>query len=181
VKRSEWVEVVKRVAAWWPNNAWPRESVAAYFDDLAEVDGRDVQAAVEAIYREGNPFPPNGAQILAAVQKADSPRADWSRGWELANANVHGYIGEPGTEGEPQRALEWLRERDPIAAETVRRWPLSEFGFRRVNETTRAQFRQIYEQVAVEHREGRIRTEIEERSGRPKQLGGAVAAIRESR
>jgi Loader and inhibitor of phage G40P len=151
VTRSEWTDIVAGMRGAWPHAAIPDVAIAKWYDDLRDLDAEVVAAAVEAHYRDGRDFPPNGGQIrLKAGELAAGERAgDWSRGYELAHlwdapkgADSWNYHGAA--------ALEWLRQQDPIAAEVVKRIGVVEWGERLASEAPiwRAQFRDIYRDIA---------------------------------
>lgn len=135
--RSDWIRHVQRMKLNWPHITVPDGTIGKWFHDLKHLPSEQVGVAIEALYRDGREFPPNGAQILAKVSELGRHDADWGEAWKLAK--------RAALKSNPQ---EWLEERSPAAAEAVRRlcgphltYQLDEEG------TVRAQFRQIYENV----------------------------------
>src|SRR5262249_39667379 len=107
-----------------------------------------VTVAVEAFYRDGRDFPPNGAQILGKLSELSRDDVDWADAWALAKR---------ASLKEPQEAWSWLEERSPPAVEAVRRLGCgnrqSILTFQLDDEpTVRAQFRDIYKAVCAERR-----------------------------
>ena len=76
--RSEWMEIAAMMAANWPHRPMPDAALAKYFADLKDFDAADVQAAAEALYRDGREFPPNGAQIRARLLEHDEDAPDFA-------------------------------------------------------------------------------------------------------
>jgi hypothetical protein len=139
MQRSEWIEAVALMRLNWPHSRIDDAVIAKYFTDLQHLPAEQVKVAIEALYRDGREFPPNGAQILGKVVELSDPQAaiDHGEAWQLAKRASH-MSGETGPE--------WLREKCPAAAEAVQRLcGGSTLTFMVDDEpTVRAQFRDIY-------------------------------------
>lgn len=147
--RQEWDQIVGLMAANWPHSPPTDEAIDKWFSDLHDLDGRHVYTAVEAIYRDGREYPPNGAQILAKVSELDRDDPDWGRAWELANKASWKHMPY-----DAERFIRTLDEQSPAAAEAVRRFGIKHFGERLVKDegTDRAQFRDIFKNVVAERK-----------------------------
>jgi hypothetical protein len=135
----EWLEAVALMRLNWPHSKLADQVVAKYFTDLEHLPGEQVKVAIEALYRDGREFPPNGAQILGKVVELSDPQAavDHGEAWQLAK-RASLMTDEKGPP--------WLRESCPAAAEAVQRLcGGSTLTFMLDDEpTVRAQFRDIY-------------------------------------
>lgn len=176
MKRSEWVDVVKRYRANWPHISVPDVSIAKWYDDLAELPVDQVIAAVEAIYREGREFPPNGAHVLAKVAEFKRSDPDHGEAWRLVTDALWRY----GVRDWPA----FYACLPSAVAEAARRYGFEAQGGYLTSEegTVRAQFREIYKAVIHERRHDdayasmgasdprRLRGD-----GKPKQIGDVLA------
>lgn len=130
MEREEWVDVVLRINANWPHQTVPDESLAKWYDDLRELEARDVIAAVEALYRDGREFPPNGGIVRRkAIQlAADAP--EWSDVWGWVQRYVRTGVANPmyyqanyrgrDRPDHPSRKAERLKDRmPPLAARFI--------------------------------------------------------------
>lgn len=90
--RGEWLEIAAMMAANWPHRPMPDASLAKFYADLKEFEAADVQAAVEALYRDGREFPPSGAQIRGRLLEHDDDAPDFAAvyGW-LMKLGMAGY------------------------------------------------------------------------------------------
>lgn len=168
---QEWEGVVAFLNASWPQTQLSDATVEAWYVAVQDLDQQDALTAVEALLREGREFPPNGGQIRQKTIELAAPPADWSRGYTLAMNNPVSYLHD-GAE-----ALDWLHARDPVAAETVRRFGVASWGMGSdMPEATRAQFRQIYELAAAAVRDGLTYAGLPEVTG-PRRLGEAVRQV----
>lgn len=147
--RGEWITVVQRMDMNWPHAKIPEASIAKWFDDLHRLPGEQVLVAVEASYRDGSAFPPNGAQILAKIAALDRHDPDHGRAWELVNKALWAHAPYDWTAFYAQ-----LAEESPATAEAARRYGFeSQSGYLKSEEgTVRAQFREIYKAVCDERR-----------------------------
>lgn len=144
----EWIEIVKRIDANWPHVTTPESAIAKWYDDLHHLPAEQVAVAVEASYRDGREFPPNGAQILAKVSELGRHDPDHGKAWELVNKALWKHV--PDWTG----FYEDLTEQAPAVAEAARRYGFeTQAGYLNVEEgTVRAQFREIYKAVCRERR-----------------------------
>jgi hypothetical protein len=87
---SEWLQIAAVIADRWPHADLPDSTVQRYGDDLVDLEGPHVAAAVEVIYREGARFAPNAAQIRAKVIELalDAPA------WSTVLAELRGEVVE---------------------------------------------------------------------------------------
>jgi hypothetical protein len=153
---QEWGGVVAVLTANWPHSLPPEMALRKWRSDVDDLDGQSVLAAVEALYRDGREFPPNGAQIRNKVRELEEGEpADWSAGYHLAT-HLSGAPREAKFwlhgDGSPNHAaLEWLTEQDSIAAMTVKRLGLHAWGERLIADEGmwRANFRDIYRDIAA--------------------------------
>lgn len=71
---SEWVEISAAIRDRWPSATLPEGTIRQWGADLEDLPGEQVAAALEALYRDGREFPPNGGQIRAkAIELALEP------------------------------------------------------------------------------------------------------------
>jgi hypothetical protein len=183
MNRPEWIEVVKRYRANWPHAQIPDASIAKWYDDLAELPAEQVTAAVEAIYREGAEFPPNGAQVLAKVSEVERSDPDHGEAWRLAMEAVRRFGSY-----EPTAALEWLGERSAAVRVAVERIGYRELcHFNLADEATwRAQFREVYKAVVRSRKHDAAYASMggmdprQLRGGKPKRIGDVLAEIPEA-
>lgn len=141
MKRSEWAKQVAKLQARWPRQPVSPESAAIWFEDLMEFPAEQVEAAIVALYRDGREWAPNGAQIRLKVLELGQPAHDWGKAYKLA-------MDAAGPGGGAASGLAWLRERDPLAAEAASRFPWDAFCMETNDMARRAQFRDIFLEVA---------------------------------
>ena len=145
MSKREWLEVVALMTANWPHSHIPDASMAKWYSDLESLDGAKVKVAMEAIYRDGAQFPPNGAQILAKISELSRDDPDHGEAWRLAK--------KASLKADPKESFAWLLERSPTAAEAVRRMCGPCLTYQLDQESTvRAQFRDYYKAVVAERR-----------------------------
>lgn len=145
---AEWTKITAVMTANWPHQLPPPESLAKWGRDLAELPGPEVLAAVEAIYRDGKEFPPNGGQIRNKVLEL---RLGGEPGFEDAYALAIHAASSKGYEA----GLDWLRERAPLVAAAAERYPWREFCLSKSADTTRrAQFKAIFEAMREKAEKG---------------------------
>lgn len=183
---ADWLAVVQRMRGWWPQASLGEEqkgSIALWFDDLRDHDTGQVLAAVEAFYRDGNPWPPNGAQILNKLADLSLDAKPFERVWALGHDAASMY-GQRRWE----EAREWLLPQ--IGTEGVRlvedEWRT--FCLGSCSDRTRyAQTRDLYaERVRSAMRRVTYAgipaaglAALERSSGEPRQVGAAVRALLE--
>lgn len=171
----EWDQLAIRLQAYWPNRPIPDESIDLWFHDLAEFPGDQVAAAITALYRDGREWCPNGAQIRLKAIGLSRPERDWGEAWRLVNHAAGKYGAAEG--------LRWLENKDPVTADAIRRYGWDQFctDGETPEGTRRAQFRDIFEEVAGSaERHERYRgiepaglTVLEE-ANRPKRFGDVI-------
>lgn len=172
MKRSEWIEAVALMRVNWPHARIDDPSIAKWYADLEHLPAEQVTVAVEAIYRDGREFPPNGAQILAKVADLARPTIDHGEAWRLAK--------KAALKADPAEAEEWLREQSPEAAEAVRRISGPQLSYLNEDEpTVRAQFRDIFRNIVeAQKRDDRYAglpsAGLRGLEGGPRKLGDAL-------
>jgi len=145
VKKSEWIEALALMRLNWPHARVEEPVAEKWFGDLQHLPAKQVKVAIEALYRDGREFPPNGAQILGKVIELGRDEIDHGEAWRLAK--------KAAIKADPKEAFEWLQEQSPAAAETVRRMFGSQLSYMNEDEPTiRAQFRDIFRRVVEEDR-----------------------------
>lgn len=140
MQRSEWIEAVALMRLNWPQSRIDDAVIAKWYSDLEHLPGDQVKVAIEALYRDGREFPPNGAQILGKI--IELGREDMSAGeaWRLAH--------KAALKADADEAESWLREQSPAAAEAVRQISGPYLSYMKRDEPiVRAQFRDIYNRV----------------------------------
>lgn len=141
--KAEWMKASAILQARWPNREIPPESLALYFEDLAEFPAEQVNAAITALYRDASPWAPNGAQIRAKVLELATDRLNHGAAYELA-------MEAAGPRGGYTAGLDWLRTENPVVAAAVEQYGWRDFCQSETSDATRrAQFRDIYREVAA--------------------------------
>lgn len=96
MKQSEWVsDVVRRINANWPHQTVPDPALAKWYDDLREMEVRDVVAAVEALYRDGREFPPNGGMIRRKAVELAADAPEWAEVWLWVGRYIRTGVTDP--------------------------------------------------------------------------------------
>lgn len=161
--QGEVISLLKWVADRWPNARMPKETVAAWANDLANLPVDRLQKAVQLYYMEGHEWPPNAGQLAAYCMRNDGET--WDQTWakllahmtECGHSCPHDKIALFGAAG--AAALATIGWNELCMTDTS-------------NMTTmRAQFRDTY--VAIQ---GRYRRELALeliQSSSPLQLGGS--------
>lgn len=148
--KDEVVHLAREMRARWPHSEIPDATIAVLFDDLGDTERDHARAAMLALYREGEKFAPNGAQILAKLSELERDDPDHGRAWGL----VHAAQIKFGLHREHRQAeaLAWLESQSVAVAEAVRRFGADALGSYDVADegTIRAQFRDIYRAVVRE-------------------------------
>lgn len=154
--RSEWAAQVERMVGWWPHYDWQRAtglgSIDLFFHDLHDLDAAQVATAVEALYRTGREFPPNGAQIRGQVIDLQDDLPPFAEAWQRL-LKAAGLFGRDGAED----AYRWLADLHPLVADLARLLPWREFCLTENLEVTHGQARRSWEQLVARHgRDGRL-------------------------
>lgn len=145
---DEWVEIVRRIQANWPQQRIPRASLAKWYDDLKDLHAEVVAAAVESIYRQGREWPPNGAMILGEVadQTLDAP--SFGEAWQMILTAIRSHGSR-----NPQRVIDKLSERHPAVAELAAQVDVRDIGMAPDGDTTmHAQARERYRSIIAKQR-----------------------------
>lgn len=122
MNRAEWSEIAGIMTANWPHQVIPDASLAKFYEDLRDLPAEQVHAGVEAVYRSGAAFPPNGAQIRRQIIDLNLDLPTWGEVW---NQIMHA-VGKFGTWNE-DKAQDELGVFHPLALQLVR-----EVGFRSI-------------------------------------------------
>lgn len=140
---NEWNQLALEIQTRWPNKAIPEESFALWYADLDEFPADQVQAGIVALYRDGREWAPNGAQIRAKVLDLTSDIPTHGEAYALV-------MEAAGPKGGYMNGMGWLREQSPLAAEAAEQYGWRDFCLSEASSdsTRRAQFRDIYNQVA---------------------------------
>jgi hypothetical protein len=143
---SEWVEVLALMRLDWPHAQLPDQPTRdKWFSDLKHLPAEQVKVAVEALYRDGREFPPNGAQILGKVSELSRDDLSHGEAWSLAK--------RAALKADPDEGLDWLRTRSPEAAEAVLQMGGKQLAYLNEDESTvRAQFRDVFNNVVAAQR-----------------------------
>ncbi len=94
----QWLNVQTRLTANWPHQIPPESSLEKWRADLADLDGDQVEMAVEALYRDGREYPPNGATIRRKVIALSIDAPDWSA--------VKAELCKPPSRQQPQQLVD---------------------------------------------------------------------------
>jgi len=138
----QWLNVKARLTSNWPHQLPPESALKKWRTDLDDLDGDQVEVAIEALYRDAREFPPNGAQIRAKVLELASDAPTWGEVWDRLwkAAEQFGY----SRQGE---ALEFIGEMSPLAAEFARQLPFREFCLTTEPQVFHGQARRVWEQM----------------------------------
>jgi hypothetical protein len=100
--RAEVLELLADAMGKWPHiDLTADATVGQYVRDLADVDAELARLAVEAFYRDGERFPPNGAAIVGKVADLAIDAPDWGVvKAELVRRHHRHGDREPGGAGE---------------------------------------------------------------------------------
>ena len=183
MSKREWIEAAKRLAVNWPNQQAPANSLAKWYDDLADLPAAHVTAAVESLYRAGREFCPNGAQIRAEVVRQTLDVPEWGAVWFALCGAVSRYPFDAQSE-----ANEWLATEHLLVGKLARQIDWREFRFSEDSMTTKeAQTREKWKAlVARTHHEGTLTgiasgglAELERVNQGPRLIGEAMKQISE--
>jgi len=179
---DEWVEVVRRIQANWPQQRIPRVSLAKWYDDLRDLPAEAVATAVESIYRLGREWPPNGAMILREVadQTLDAP--PFGEAWAMVQQAVRSH----GSQNH-RRIVEALTAKHPAIGALADQISVRDIGMAPEGDTTmHAQARERYAGIVrKQHRElthhGLPSAAAPQLRGAgrraPQQIGGAIGEL----
>lgn len=148
--REEWIDAVKWISANWPHAEIPNATLAVWWEDVEDLDGEAVRAALRTM--SDRKFPPSGGEVRVAVVELSRDDPDHGEAWRLVQrAQVKGLHREHGHAG-----LEWLEEEAPLVAEAVRRFGPDSLSIYSLSDesTVRAQFRDVYNAVVRDAQRG---------------------------
>jgi hypothetical protein len=142
VNDAQWLNVKARLTTNWPHQLPPESALAKWRTDLDDLDGDQVEVAIEALYRDGRDFPPNGAQIRAKVVELAADVPTWGEVWDRLWRAAQRF-----GRGREQEAFGWLEEWSPLAAQFARQLPFREFCTTTEPEVFHGQARRVWEQL----------------------------------
>lgn len=151
MNRSEWATIVAEMQARWPHAVIGEATVAAWWQDVADLDAQDVLETMRALGRDGREFPPTGGMLRSKLVELSQDAADAMEAWRLAMEAIRRHSSYDREGG-----LAALAEVSPAIAEAVRRFGWQElctFNLADQN-TVRAQFRDTYRAVVCAERRG---------------------------
>jgi hypothetical protein len=80
---QEWLRTGAHLNKMWPHHPIPPATIVEWYPYLAELDARQVRAAVDAFVLDGVPFPPTVGQIRSKVVELwDEPQL-WGEAWRV--------------------------------------------------------------------------------------------------
>lgn len=177
MSRDEFAAVCERVALWWPQRQWSDASAAAYFRDLADLPGTQVQTACEALYRTGREWPPNGAQVRNQVLELRADTPGFGEVWDrlLRAASRFGWRRE-------DEAIAWLEDWCSLAGRLAAILPFREFCLTEELEVFHGQARRSWDQLTARAvRDGQVEglppagLRAVARANGPRHIGDVVA------
>ena len=59
--RAEWIGAVAAMRGLWPNAEIPDATIEAWYPEVADIAGDQVEAAIRTFARDGAEWPPSGA------------------------------------------------------------------------------------------------------------------------
>lgn len=111
---SEWIEIAAAIRDRWPAAALPEGTIRQWGADLEDLPGAQVAAALDALYRDGREFPPNGGQIRAKVIELDVAAPEFAEVVvalrRVLEVPTFGATRVGGTDDEPEFAPVNLRQ-----------------------------------------------------------------------
>lgn len=179
---EEWNTITVEIQAFWPNRAIPDESFDLWFRDLEEFEAEQVHASVNALYRDGREWAPNGAIIRNKLIELRTDAPDHGEAYSLA-------MEAAGPGGGFNNGMSWLAERSPLAAAAAERYGWRDFCLEDTPDTTRrAQFRDIFNNLVRRAERDQRYVGIEaaglkglpSKSTGPKKLGQIIEIPREA-
>ena len=142
---AEWAKVIAVISANWPSSPPPEAALQKWKTDLDDIQVEQVVVAIEALYRDGREFCPNGGQIRKKVVELAADTPGYGEAWELLQRAVRRFGAD-----QEQKALKWIDEQDALAARAIQQIGWRAYCTSNIDDepTWRAQFRQIYEAIA---------------------------------
>lgn len=142
LRRDEFVKIIEYLVAVYPEmeKIFNVETTqAVWYDLLKDIEYQDLTLAVKA-YCSTERFSPKPADLRRLTVKTTTADNDWSEGWSLVLRSIQKY--GMYQEGE---ALDWIGDRDAIAAEAIRRLSYKNLCLAEDQMAFRANFRKVYE------------------------------------
>lgn len=170
MSKAEWIELVRRMRAEWPHASVPDESIATWYEHVADLDAGAAADAIASLARDGREFPPTGGMIRRRVDEMGRADLDHGAAYALAMQAATRHGGHA-------TGLDWLREQDPVAALAAERYGWREFCLSPADDTTRrAQFRDVY-RGALRDRERADSHRDLEAGAEPRKLGAVLPGL----
>lgn len=143
--RDEWLDIGQHITAKWPHSQPPVESLAAWFEDVADLDAQQVRAAVSAHARGGDKFPPTGGMLRRRVCELTVDAPDFGTAWSLVLDAVRrfGYT-------DINAAMAWLEGHGRLVADLARRVGWRDICMSEEPGVIRGQARRIYESLVAQ-------------------------------
>lgn len=141
--RDELRSILERVEAHWPHRPVTDGTAAVWWEELHELPGSAVLAAVRSIARSGREFPPAPGHVLAEIADQTTAAPDFDQAWEqiLQAIRRHGH----------QRALAALKH--PAVLELARSIGVRDLALTQTDQlgTWHAQARERYALILRRH------------------------------
>lgn len=155
---QQWQRIVAEMVARWPNSVIPDTTIAVWYSDVSDLEPEPVLTAMRSFSRDGREFPPTGGMLRGRAVELESNDPDHSKAYALAMEAIRKNSDMPGIDcGPNDKALEWLQERSPAAAEALRLYGVHSFRYEDTSDgTRRAQFRDTYNAVVRARQRDRV-------------------------
>lgn len=167
MNKQEFSSLAAAMKAYYPQDWFipDKISMTAWYTALCDLDYDTAKKAVQ-IHVQTSPFAPSVADIRKRAAEIICPvQSDWSDGWGQVRKAISKY-GMWDFDGA-------MASFDPYTAEAVKRIGWESICTTENIETTRAQFRQVYELVSKREKEQMCLSENLRQIGELKMLKGA--------
>lgn len=169
--KEEWAACAAMLATFYPHSfkLESKEAVKLWFDELKDLPGERVHAAIKHMVRSQTAFP----SVADIRRLAEPPKISWGEGW----AEVMKAVGEVGMYGAPT----WSDPAIGRAVEALGGWEAICQTPNRDHPALRAHFRAELESALADgHREAtfaQLGVQVPKRIGKPKAMGELLEAI----
>jgi hypothetical protein len=109
MNRDDWLDLGQHIMARWPHQAPSMESLAAWFEDVADLDAQQVRVAISAYAREGREWPPTGGMLRKRVFELSVDAPTFGDAW----TTVIKAVGKFGRDRR-REAFDWLGEQHAL-------------------------------------------------------------------